>query len=185
MLEPSHTVFIAAIAGAFGAKGEIKIKSFTQDPAACLEYAPFVDEAGKEILKISKPRVIKGGFAVRSPGIQYRDQAEALRGTKLYCLRSQLRKPEEDEFYHSDLVGLQVQSAEGQILGQITAIHNFGASDLLEITGTPDVAEDWTLPFTLAHVPTVDIAAKTVIIADWQRFLPEAKAQKKPRDHDA
>ncbi|MBL1431646.1 MAG: 16S rRNA processing protein RimM [Robiginitomaculum sp.] len=175
-----QTIFVAAITGAFGAKGEIKIKSFTDDPAACLAYAPFVDEQGQVILKINKWREVKGGFAVRSPGIQYRDQAEALRGTKLYCLRDKMPVTDDDEFYHSDLVGLKVKSAENQALGKIEAVHNFGASDLLEIYDTPDVKGTWVLPFTLMHVPKIDIAAGTVVVADWQDYLPEEKQDKKP-----
>lgn len=174
-----QTIFVAAITGAFGAKGEIKIKSFTDDPAACLAYAPFVDEQGQVVLKINKWREVKGGFAVRSPGIQYRDQAESLRGTKLYCLRTKFPVPDDDEFYHSDLVGLKVVSTDGQPLGKIEALHNFGASDLLEICDTPDVIGSWTLPFNLAHVPKVDIAAGIVSLADWQDFLPEEKQDKK------
>jgi 16S rRNA processing protein RimM len=178
----SHTILVAAIAGAFGAKGEIKLKSFTEDPATCLAFAPFVDEAGEVVLKISKPRPIKGGFAVRSPGIQYRDQAAALQGTKLYALREAMPEPSEDEFYHSDLIGLSVFSVEGDTLGKVEAVYNYGASDLLEISGTPGISASWTLPFTKAHVPLVDIRQKQLNVADWQDYLPEKKPQKpKPK----
>ncbi len=181
MSETPQTIFVAAITGAFGARGEIKIKSFTDDPAACLTYAPFVDEAGEVILKITKTREVKGGFAVRSPGVQYRDQAEALRGTKLYCLRSQMPEPDEDDFYHSDLVGLNVVSLEEQPLGRIEAVRNYGASDLLEITDTPNVKGSWSLPFTQAHVPVINLTTGQVVLADWQVFLPEPKKDKKKR----
>jgi len=167
-----QTIFVAAITGAFGAKGEIKIKSFTDEPAACLAYAPFVDEQGQVILKINKWREVKGGFAVRSPGIQYRDQAEALRGTQLFCLREQMPEPDEGEFYNSDLVGLAVFGPDAQPMGRVKAVLNFGASDLLEICDTPEVKGSWVLPFTLAHVPVVSLADQRVEIADWETYLP-------------
>ncbi|VAV90221.1 16S rRNA processing protein RimM [hydrothermal vent metagenome] len=177
--EGHTTILVAAITGAFGARGEIRLKSFTNEPAACLSYAPFVDVDGKVILKISKPRQVKGGFAVRSPGVQYRDQAEALRGTKLYCLREVLPAPEKDEFYHSDLLGLSVFSADDVLMGRIADVQNYGASDLLEICDTPNVTANWTLPFTLAHVPLVDVPGKKVSIQDWQEFLPDKNAKPK------
>ena len=102
-----------------------------------------------------------------------------MRGTKLYCLRDKFPAPDDDEFYHSDLVGLKVVSTDGQALGKIEALHNFGASDLLEICDTPNLVGSWTLPFNLMNVPKVDIAAGKVVLADWQDYLPEEKQDKK------
>ncbi len=178
-LTPKKPILIAAITGAFGAKGEVRIKSFTDEPAACLDYAPFVNEAGEEVLRIAKSRPVKGGFALKCKGIQYRDQAEALRGTKLYCLAGALPKQDADEFYHLDLVGLSVVSHDGQPLGRVHAVQNYGASDLLEICETPKVKGSWMLPFTLAHVPQVDLDEKQIVLADWQEYLPDVKAAKK------
>lgn len=177
--QPPKTILIGAIAGAFGANGEIKLKSFTADPAACLSYAPFMDEAGEVILQITKSRPIKGGFAVRSPDVRYRDQAEALRGTQLYCLRDDLTPTEEDEFYHSDLIGLVVVSTDKQLLGKIKDVHNYGASDLLEIVDTPNIQASWNIPFTLAHVPEIDLELGHIILADWSDYLPEVKPDSK------
>ncbi len=179
MVDLSQTVLVAVVTGAFGAKGEIKVKSFTDDPAACMTYAPFVDEQGQVILEINKWRTVKGGFAVRSPDIKYRDEAAALRGTRLYCLREQLPEPEPDEFYNSDLIGLTVFGPDDKPMGRIGDVLNFGASDLLEICDTPGVKGSWMLPFTMDHVPVVSITEQKVQITNWQDFLLDSKETSK------
>ncbi len=164
-------ILVAAIAGAFGVKGEVRLKSFTQDPAACLAYAPFVDVSGKEILHITSSRKIKDGFAIFTDEIKTREQAEANKSTKLYALREAFAEPDEGDFYQSDLVGLRAEDENGAALGRIKAVVNYGASDLLEISGTPDVPGSWTIPFTRVYVPVVDIDGGKVVLADAKAFF--------------
>ncbi len=159
-------VLVAAIAGAFGVKGEVRLKSFTQDPAACLAYAPFVDKDGNPLLSIISSRKIKGGFAVFTKEIKTREQAEAQKSTRLYAFREKFAPTDEDDFYQSDLVGLKAEDEKGAPLGRIKAVLNFGAGDLLEIVQTPGVAQSWTIPFTKACVPHVDVAGGKVVLAD-------------------
>ena len=168
----SKPVLVAAIAGAFGVKGEVRLKSFTADPATCLDYAPFVDASGREILHITAARPIKGGFAVRAQEVASREEAEALKSTRLYALREKFAEPDEDDFYQTDLLGLRVCDGAGAPLGHIKAVLNFGAGDLLEIAGTPGTRESWSLPFTRHHVPQVDVAGGKVVVQDIEDYLP-------------
>lgn len=163
-------ILIAAIAGAFGVKGEVRLKSFTENPAACLDYAPFTDVAGKIILTLSTARAYKDGAIITAPQIPTREAAEALKSTKLYALRERFAEPDEDDFYHADLIGLKAIGEDGQDLGHVKAVLNFGASDLLEIAGTPGAPQGWTLPFTRYHVPKVDVPGKLLVLHDVAAF---------------
>jgi len=153
---------IAAVAGAFGVKGEVKIKSFTENPKDCLTYGPFRNEAGKIILTPVRSRPVKKFFAAICEEVKTREQAEALKSTKLYAFKDQLPEPEEDEFYYSDLIGLSVEQVDGSSMGKVKAVHDFGSGDLLEIK-TPG-QKDWYHPFTKEAVPTVDIKGGRVVI---------------------
>jgi len=166
-------ILVAAIAGAFGVKGEVRLKSFTQDPAACLAYAPFVDQDGKPVLTTTASRKIKDGFAVYADEIKTREEAEAKKSTKLYALRDKFAEPKSDDFYQADLLGLRVENESGEGLGRIKAVVNYGASDLLEIFDTPDIKESWNVPFSRHHVPLVDIAGGKVVLRDIEVYIPD------------
>jgi len=159
-------ICVAAIAGAFGVKGEVKIKRFTQDPAACIAYGPLCDETGRVILTPQTHRVMKTFIAIRAGEIATREEAEALKSTLLYVSRDALPEPDEDDYYYSDLVGLEVKSTDGKRLGKIIGVHEFGAGDMLEIK-PPKGAEktaSWFHPFRKDTVPKVDLKAGRVII---------------------
>ena len=160
----SETEFIcvAAIAGAFGVKGEVKLKSFTDIPENCISYGPLLSQDGKVILTPNTHRMVKGGVAVSCPEVTTREQAEALKSTKLYVPRENFPAPEEDEFYASDLVGLEVKSTDGKRIGKIIGVQDFGAGDLLEIK--PKEGASFYHPFTLEATPKVDIKAGRVVI---------------------
>ena len=156
-----NMVCVGAIAGAFGVRGEARIKSFCAEPDAIGDYGPLSSEAGQSYdVKITRP--VKGGFAARLSGVPTREAAESLKGTKLYAPRERLPALPEDEFYHTDLIGLEVVDTGGAALGKVRAIHDFGAGDVLDIVGGPAPV---MLPFTKAAVPTVDLA-KGRLIAD-------------------
>jgi 16S rRNA processing protein RimM len=93
--------------------------------------------------------------------VQTRDQAEALRGLKLYIARADLPEPDDDEFYVTDLIGLAVVSPDGEPLGKVKAVQDFGAGDLLEVQ--PEHGATWYLPFTREAVPEVRIDAGEVV----------------------
>ncbi len=147
---------VARVAGAFGVRGEIRITTFTEDPMALAVYKTLLDEAGQPALTLSGARPVKGGVIARAKEVATREEAEALRGLRLFITRDSLPPPEADEFYLADLIGLSVETAEGEALGKVKSVHDFGAGDLLEIQ--PPAGATWWLPFTRENVPEVKIA---------------------------
>jgi 16S rRNA processing protein RimM len=159
----SERICIGAIVGAFGIKGELRIKSFCADPDAIGDYGTLTNEDGTRSFDLKIVGPIKGGYSARIDGVRYRDQADELKGTALYALRDALPSLPDDEFYHSDLIGLDVFDTGGVKMGKISAVHDHGAGDFLEINaiGQKNLA---LLPFTKEAVPTVDLASSKVII---------------------
>lgn len=155
-------VVVGVIAGAFGVKGEVRLKSFCAEPGDIANYTPLQTEKGMEYtVKIT--RAVKGGFAARLSGIRFKDEADALRGTKLYADRALLPSLPDDEYYYTDLLGLTALDTGGETLGKIASVDNHGAGDIIEIRG-PKLKSALLLPFTREAVPTVDLAAGRVIV---------------------
>ena len=151
---------VGAIAGGFGVQGEVRLKSFCADPAAIAGYGPLVAEDGRSFgVRLLHP--IPGAFAARLTGVATREEAEALKGTRLYAPRDRLPPLGDDEYYHADLIGLSVVDTGGAVLGVVRAVLDHGAGDILEIArpGEPELL----LPFTRAVVPTVDLAAGRLV----------------------
>lgn len=155
-------VCVGAIAGAYGVKGEVRLKSFCADPPAISGYGPLVTEDGTQRFEIALGAAVKNGFAARLSGVATKEAADALRGVRLFAERDRLPRPEDDEFYHADLLGLTVFDTGGQPLGRIKAVLNHGAGDLLEIDLAAR-AGTALLPFTRATVPTVDISQGRIV----------------------
>lgn len=153
---------VGRVAGAFGVRGEVRITSFTADPMALVDYKTLQREDGSVALTLTTGRAAKGSIVARAKEIETREQAEALRGLKLYIPRDRLPAPEEDEFYVTDLIGLAVETADGEALGRVKAVQDFGAGDLLEITPAEGGAT-WYLPFTREAVPDVRLADGVVV----------------------
>lgn len=163
MLEtPENRVCVGAIAGAFGVSGEARIKSFCAEGEAIASYGPLFSEDGARKFSLRITRAVKEGYAARLTGVATREEAEALKGTRLYAPRDRLPSLPDDEFYHADLVGLTVQDTGGATIGRVRAIHDHGAGDLLEVTraGGTEVL----IPFTRAMVPTVDLAQGRIVV---------------------
>ena len=91
------------------------------------------------------------------------EQADALRGLRLYIPRDLLPEPDEDEFYLADLIGLEARDPAGAVIGRIKAVHNFGAGDLLEIEPAARGAS-WWLAFTRETVPEVRLAEGVIVV---------------------
>ncbi|RVV97059.1 16S rRNA processing protein RimM [Mesobaculum littorinae] len=158
----SDRIAVGAIAGAFGVKGEVRLKSFCADPPAIADYAPLTDEAGTRTFAVTLGRAVKAGFAARIEGVDTKEQADALRGVTLFAPRDRLPALPDDEFYHADLIGLEVVDTGGQHLGHVRAVLNHGAADLLEISG-PGQSQPVLLPFTRAAVPTIDLTLGRIV----------------------
>lgn len=148
-----------------GLQGEVRIRSFTEHPAAIAEYGPLEDETGARLFEIDTLRVTPKALTARIKGVTSRDAAEALTGTKLYVPHSRLPAREEDEWYHADLIGLSAKDRDGATVGAVIAVHNFGAGDLLEIRPASGGATV-LLPFTRDTVPEVDVEG------GWLRVAP-------------
>jgi len=155
-------ICVGAIAGAYGVNGEVRLKSFTAEPTAMADYGPLSSEDGQKEFSITLTRPIKNGFAGRVSGVKTKEQADALKGVKLFVDRSKLPDLPDDEYYHSDLIGVEVFDTGGELLGRVKAVMNHGAADLLEIHG-PGLKTTVLLPFTLEVVPTVDLKAGKII----------------------
>jgi 16S rRNA processing protein RimM len=142
----------------------MKFWSFTENPEAVADYGPFETLDGKRSFDIESMRAAKDHFVVRLSGVADRTAAEKLTNTDLYVPRDRLPAIDEDDtYYHADLIGLAAVSPEGVALGKVTALYNFGAGDLIEIT-TPQGGEPMLLPFTNAVVPDVDIEGGKITV---------------------
>jgi len=155
-------VCIAQIGAAHGVRGEVRLKPFTEDPLSVTHYGALESEDGKRHFEIEAVRPAKDVLVARLKGVTDRNAAEALKNIRLYVAREKLPRPEPDEFYHADLIGLTAQRQNGETVGTVKAIHNFGAGDLLEIE--PTSGATIMMPFDEATVPVVDIGAKKIVI---------------------
>ncbi len=155
-------VCLGAVAGAFGVRGEVRLKSFASNPTDIAAYGPLESEDGKTRYTITLGRPIKGGFAARLGGVTTKEAADALRGARLFVDRARLPALPDDEFYHADLIGLPVFDTGGAELGRVRAVLNHGATDLLEVHG-PAAPKGALLPFTQEAVPTVDVAGGRIV----------------------
>lgn len=162
-MKKSELICVGAITGAFGVRGEVRIKSFCADPVAIGDYSPLTTQNGEKSYDIDLTRTVKGGFAAKLSGLANKEDADQMRGTRLYVERDRLPSLPDDEFYHTDLIGLDVVDTGGEACGKVTAVHDHGAGDILEISGS-NLKEPALLPFTLESVPTVDLSAKRIVI---------------------
>lgn len=163
MTDPQRRVLLGHVASAHGIRGEVLIKSYTDVPEDIAAYGPLSDEEGRRQLEIRVVRVTQKGVIARVKGIEDRNAAEALKGIKLHVAREHLPAATEDEFYHSDLIGLTVVDPAGTMLGEVLAIQNYGAGDLLEIR-LESTAQSELVPFTRVFVPEIDLVARKIVV---------------------
>lgn len=159
-MKPQNPVQMAVIGAPHGVQGELRVKTFTGDPLALADYGPLWDRDGRRF-DVIDIRPAKTVVVVRFRQVNDRSAAEALNGTALYVDRAALPDDlEEGEFYHADLIGLSVQDETGQAVGTVSAFHDFGGGDIMEVmlAGGRTVL----VPFTQAAVPVVDMEARLV-----------------------
>lgn len=156
-------ICVGAIAGAFGVAGEVRLKSFCSTPTDIATYGPLLSEDGKRTFQVTLTRPVAGGLGARIAGIEGKDAADALRGTSLFVARDKLPSLPEDEFYHADLIGLSAFDTGGELVGKVTAMHNHGAGDIIEISPIRHKSA-LLLPFTKAIVPNVDLSAGRIVV---------------------
>lgn len=171
--EPDR-VCVGVIVGAHGIRGQVRVKSFTSDPEHLDAYGPLADEADKKSYMLGVVGRTKGVVLCQVEGVTDRNQAEALKGTRLWLKRDLLPGLDDDEFYHSDLIGLRMEFADGTPVGHIVALYDFGAGDLIEVRGLEGGAV--MVPFTRESVPVIDVAGGRVIAERIPGLLEEPPA---------
>jgi len=154
---PSRLIMVGQVGGAFGVRGELRVQAFTADPLSLVGYSPLLGETGQAVLTLTAGRVVKGGLIASAREVETRDEAQALRGLRLYIERARLPPADDEEYYLTDLIGLAVRSPGGEPLGMVKSVADFGAGDLLEIA-PEDGAPSWWTPFSREAVPEVRIA---------------------------
>ena len=147
-------VLVGVITAAHGIRGEVKLRSFTADPNAIASYAPLETTAGAK-LEILRMRAQKDGFIASLKGITSRNAAEALKGAELLVPRDKLPEPTGSDVYVHDLIGLPVRLADGSLLGEIAAVANYGAGDLIDVK-VEGRADTVLIPFAAQYVRSAD-----------------------------
>ncbi len=154
-------VCVGVIARPKGVRGAVRITSYTARPEDVAAYGPVYARGAPVSLAVRE--IVKGGVVAAIEGVEDRDAAAALAGTRLYVPRAALPEPDEDEFYYADLIGLRVELADGRAFGTVAAVHDFGAGDILEVA-RPGGGEAVMLPFTREVVPEVDVAGGRLVV---------------------
>jgi 16S rRNA processing protein RimM len=174
-------VLLGRFGAPHGVRGEIRLQSFTSDPLAIAAYDGLTDKSGTRHFRLRAVRPQgKDMLVAQVEGVDDRAGAEALSRVEVYVARDKLPAPEEDEFYIADLIGLRAETADGQMVGVVVAVRNFGAGDILEIAPAqgPEKLSDFAdeaprskvgvetllLPFTKATTPLIDVKAGRVVI---------------------
>ena len=157
-------VAVGVFGAPHGVRGEMRLKSFTGDPLAIIDYAPLTDKSGQRRFVLNKARLFKDDLLIVSvEGVADRDAAAKLTNLEVFASRDLMPDVEDDEFYHADLIGLQAKDASGKVIGFVIAMHNFGAGDIIEIKPIEN-AQTLMLPFTKAIVPHIDLTDETITI---------------------
>jgi len=156
-------ICLGQIGAPHGVRGEVRLRSFTAEPAAITAYGPLESEDGR-VFTIETLRPAKDFFVVKLSGVTDRDAAERLTNTKLYVPRERLPQPQApDEYYHADLIGLRAVDRAGRPCGTVVAIHNFGAGDIIELRPM-EGGDTQLLPFDAATVPEVNLRAGEIVV---------------------
>lgn len=172
-----RSVLLGIVGGAHGIRGECRVRSFTADPTDIGAYGPLVDAAGRRYT-VRSARAQKNVVVVRFAEVGTRDEAERLNGTELFVGRAALPEDDEDDFYQADLIGLRAVSAGGAVVGEVIAVHDFGAGDILEIR--PARGATVMIPFSRAAVPEIDVEAGMLTVEPVAAGLVDDGAEEEP-----
>jgi len=163
MNRQAPTICIGEIATAHGVRGLVRVKSFTARPADLGRYGELSDETGTRSFRLELlSSHTNNQWLAKIGGVSDRNAAEALRGTRLFVPRDRLPALPDGEYYHADLIGLAAVSPEGEALGTVRNILDFGAGSVLEIAAEGE--ETMLVPFTKACVGDISAETGTVII---------------------
>jgi 16S rRNA processing protein RimM len=168
-------ILVGQILAAHGIKGEVKLKSFTEDPLNVGAYGPLQDEKGTTKYTIKIIGVHKGALIARVKGIADRNAAEALARTKpkLYVTRDQLPEPEKGRYYIEDLKGFSAVSEKGKVIATLKDIQNYGAGDILVLQ--PETGKEFMLPFKEPYAGDLNIKKRSIRIMIPHGWLADEK----------
>ncbi len=156
---------LGVITGAHGIRGEVRIKTFTETPEAIASYGALRTKSGDASYKVKRHRIAGGLVIAALKGVNNRNAAEALKGTELYVRRDSLPELEdEDEFYHSDLIGLEAELGDGTLFGMVVKLENFGGGTVVEIRQEGGDQMVY-VPFTREAVPKIEIEQGRIFVA--------------------
>ncbi|MGE5546862.1 MAG: ribosome maturation factor RimM [Solirubrobacterales bacterium] len=177
-------VCVGAVVGAHGVRGAVRVKSFTDVPEDVAGYGPVSDETGSRRFKLKVIGEAKGLVIAKLDGVNDRDAAEALRGTKFFVPRERLPATDEaeDEFLYSDLVGLRAEAADGSVIGTVRGVADFGAGEVLDVARSE--GGSFMVPFTREAVPVVDVAGGRLVVVP-PVYAPDEKDEAGASDSNA
>ena len=159
---PSDRILVGQFGAAHGVKGEVRLKSYTEEPLAIANYGPLATKTGR-LIRFTSLRVQKDMLIVRVEGVDDRTGAEQLVNLQLFAEREALGTPQdEDEFFHADLLGLAARTEDGRLVGTVSGLFDFGAGDIVEVT--PADGKPLLLPFTKAVAVEIDFDAGRIVI---------------------
>jgi len=174
--DDKNRLLLGRIGAAHGIKGEVRITPFTGEPLAIAGYGPLETSKPDLVVEIASARLNKTVVIARIKGVSDRNEAEKLNGIDLYVDRSRLPEPDdEDDFYHADLIGLEARLSDGRVLGEVIAVPNFGAGDILEVRDGQS-GDTFLFPFTRTVVPEVRVAEGYLVI--------EPPVETEPGEHE-
>lgn len=177
--DQDRLIVVGVLSGAHGVRGDVRVKSFTDDPDALFNLGPLLSETGEPLLEAKAVRLAKDHYIVTPKAPRQKEEWDAVKGTRLHVRRSDLPPPEDDEFYVEDLVGLDAYDEAGAKIGTVKAVQDFGAGDLLEILPAGSPARSFFVPFTLEDVPVVSFETARVTLR-----APEVWADQSGRPED-
>ncbi len=174
-MQGNRRILVGVILGAHGVRGDVRVRSYTADPKSLFMFKTIADESGKRVFALKRKGATKNDFIASIVDVKDKDSADALRGTKLFVERAALPKARKSEYYEVDLVGLKVLTVEGKPLGEVQALHDYGAGPFLEIQ--PKKGASFMLPFNDVYVPEIDLDGGALTV-----FVPEGwlNAESKP-----
>lgn len=157
------SIHIGTITGAHGVRGQVKLRSTTGDPEELMEHA-LTDQSGRRAFKLTRHGIKDDSLIVSIEGVKDRNEAELLKGTKLFA---QIDEDEnKNRWSYNELTGLEARLLNGKTYGRVSAVHNFGAGDILDIELQNGGSE--MLPFSNDFVGDVEVAKGYLIV-----FPPE------------
>tara|TARA_B100000315_G_scaffold242839_1_gene265518 strand:- start:5916 stop:6485 length:570 start_codon:yes stop_codon:yes gene_type:complete len=155
-------VCVGVVTGPHGLQGAVKIKSFTADPKDVAAYGPVTNKSGEQRFDIHVIRANKKGLVAELSGVNDRNAAEAVQGTELYVSRDKLPELDEDEFYYSDLIGLPVEHINGEEIGVVSLVDNYGAGEVMEV----ELKDGGTEMYLMSRdvVPEIDLENRRIVV---------------------